>query len=74
MSAKKLSEALFSVLPTGLSSELKSDIDELVQTQFEQMNLVSRSEFDVQQKVLAKARLKLERLEELVKELQQNIG
>ncbi len=73
MNAKKLSDAIFKLLPQGLSKELKSDIDAMVQSQFEQMNLVSREEFDVQQKVLAKARMKLEKLEDLLKELQQKI-
>lgn len=72
MRAKKFSAALFSLLPPGLSAELKADIDTLIQAQFEQMNWVSRDELAVQQKVLAKARLKLEKLEALVKEFQQN--
>ncbi len=72
MNRNKLSEAIFSLFPQGLSEEIKADINEMVQSQFEQMNLVSRTEFDVQQKVLQKTRQKLEELESSLSELKES--
>ena len=67
---KGLKSAILALLPPALAGDLKERIDALIQEQFEQMNLVSRNEFEVQQKVLAKTRAKLEALEQLVKELE----
>ncbi len=65
-----LKSAILSLLPPALADDLKESIDALIQGQFEQMNLVSRSEFEVQQKVLAKTRAKLEVLEQVLEELE----
>lgn len=65
-----LKSAILSLLPPVLADDLKESIDALIQGQFEQMNLVSRSEFEVQQKVLAKTRAKLEALEQVLEDLE----
>ena len=66
----RLKQAIFSVLPESLADDLKDNIDAAVQGTFEQMNLVSRQEFEVQQKVLAKTRAKLDELEKLLAKLE----
>ena len=72
MSARSgMKNAILSLLPPELASELKDSLDAVIQGQFEQMNLVSRQEFDIQQRVLAKTRAKLEMLEQTVAELEQ---
>ncbi len=58
-----LKEAILSLLPESLGRDVKDSLDATIQRHFEQMNLVSRQEFDVQRKVLAKTRAKLEQLE-----------
>ncbi len=65
-----LIQKILSVLPDALATDVKDNVDAAVQGYFEQMNLVSRQEFEVQQKVLAKTRLKLEQLEEVLRELE----
>jgi len=65
-----LKSIILSLLPPALAEEVKDSIDAAIQGQFEQMNLVSRSEFEIQQKVLAKTRAKLEALEQVLKELE----
>jgi len=65
-----LKSAILSLLPPALADDLKDSIDAVIQSQFEQMNLVSRSEFEIQQKVLAKTRAKLEAIEQMLKELE----
>ena len=71
MSAQsRLKKAVFSVLPESLATDLKDNVDVAIQNTFEQMNLVSRQEFEVQQKVLAKTRAKLDALEKVLAELE----
>ncbi|MCP4011153.1 MAG: accessory factor UbiK family protein [Proteobacteria bacterium] len=64
-----LKSAILSLLPPALADDLKESIDALIQGQFEQMNLVPRSESGIQQKVLTKTRAKLEALEQVLEDL-----
>lgn len=66
-----LKDAILSLLPPALAADLKDSIDATIQSQFEQMNLVSRKEFEVQQKVLNKTRAKLEAIKQTLKELEE---
>ena len=68
--AGSLKSAILSLLPPALADDLKESVDAVIQGQFEQLNLVSRSEFEVQQKVLAKTRAKLDALEKVLQELE----
>jgi BMFP domain-containing protein YqiC len=68
--SSRLQSTIFSLLPPTLGDDIKDSIAAVIQSQFEQMNLVSRSEFEVQQKVLAKTRAKLEQLEKILSELE----
>jgi len=65
-----LKNAILSLLPEALGKDVKDSIDSTIQGYFEDMNLVSRQEFDVQQKVLAKTRAKLEQLEKALDEIE----
>lgn len=66
-----LRNAILSLLPETLAKDLGDNIESTIQTYFEDMNLVSRQEFEVQQKVLLKTRMKLEALERKMAELEQ---
>lgn len=61
-----LAKKLCGVLPTGLQ-QLEKDIQqkfkEILQSAFTRMDLVTREEFDVQVKVLARTREKVEALQ-----------
>lgn len=67
-----LAKKLFSTLPTSLQN-LEKDIQhkfkEVLQATFAKMDLVTRDEFDVQAKVLARTREKLEHLQKQVDDL-----
>ncbi|CEG58723.1 ubiquinone biosynthesis accessory factor UbiK [Legionella fallonii] len=67
-----LAKKLFSTLPTSLQN-LEKDIEhkfkEVLQSAFARMDLVTREEFDVQCKVLARTREKLEQLQQQIDEL-----
>ena len=68
-----LKDAILSLLPPVLAADLRDNIDAIIQSQFEQMNLVSRQEFEVQKKVLLKTRAKLEALEDVVATLEKEL-
>ena len=70
----RLAEKIESLLPPGIK-QVKSDFDEklkaLLQQQLTKMDFVSREEFEIQSKVLARTREKLEQLEKKVSQLNQ---
>ncbi len=71
---KQLAEKIESLLPPGLI-QVKQDFDEklkkLLQQQLSDMDFVSREKFDIQSKVLARTRQKLEQLEKKIEQLSQ---
>lgn len=72
---QQLAAKIESLLPPGLK-QVKEDFDEklktVLQQQLSKMEFVSREEFDIQSKVLARTRQKLEQLEKRVEELLQS--
>lgn len=63
---------LLDTLPAGvtqLPKDIERNFHSVLQNAFARMNLVTREEFDAQRKVLERTRAKLERLEEIIKEL-----
>lgn len=62
-------------MPTGLQflqDDLKKNIRSAIEAGLADLNLVTREEFDVQAKVLARTRAKLEALEKQVEELEKS--
>ncbi len=70
-----LAETLAAAVPDDLQ-EFRADLEHnfrgLISVALDKMELVTREEFDVQSKVLARTREKLERLEQELEELQQD--
>jgi ubiquinone biosynthesis accessory factor UbiK len=67
-----LADKLSSVLPDSintLKSDVKSNMKSVLESSLQQMNLVSREEFDVQTALLARTLQKLKELEKKVEEL-----
>ena len=54
----------------ALKADLETNFSAVLQSTFEKMELVSREEFDVQRKVLARTRDKLEQLEAELRRIQ----
>ena len=72
----ELSQRLASALPSGVTAiqeDLEKNIRAVLDGVMTKMNLVSRQEFEVQQKVLERTREKIENLEKLVVELEKMI-
>ncbi len=67
--AQRLSDAL-PPAAGELQADLKKNLHAAVQSAFAKMDLVTCEEFDVQTKVLARSRAKLEQLEKQVAELE----
>lgn len=65
---------IFNALPAsvkGLSDDLKSSVRGVIEEKLKQLQLVTREEFDIQTKVLARTRQKLEQLEQQLTDLTQ---
>ena len=70
---KKLAQELAGALPghlQGVKKDLEKNCQAVLNKAFAKLELVTREEFDVQAKVLARTRKKLEELEELVKSME----
>ena len=68
-----ISKRIADNIPTGiqmLHDDLKQNVRSAVEAGLSHLNLVTREEFDVQAKVLARTRAKLEALEKQVAELE----
>lgn len=63
---------LFAALPSSLQNiekDIQQKFKDILQATFSRMDLITREEFDVQCKVLARTREKVEQLQEQVNEL-----
>ena len=70
----KLSEAMAAILPADLGKELRSNIDAVIRSNFDKMNLVTREQFEIQEKVLHRTRGRILELEKQVAELEKLIN
>lgn len=71
---EELAKKLYTSLPKTvhiLEEDIKQQFKEILQTAFTQLDLVTREEFDVQVKVLARSREKVDALEKTVNQLLQ---
>ncbi len=59
---------------TSVDEEMRAQIRRVARSAFEKMDLVTREEFDAQCAVLARSRETLDRLEQTVRELQQQLA
>lgn len=67
-----LAKKLYSALPSGIQTlelEIQQQFKDILQSAFTRMDLVTREEFDVQVKVLARTREKIDMLQQQVDEL-----
>ncbi len=67
-------ESLWGQDLASVDSEMRAQIRRVARTAFDKMDLVTREEFDAQCAVLARSRETLDRLEQTVQELQQQLA
>ena len=72
MPLNKIAAAIAEALPGDLSGDVRRNINAAVQVVLEKMDLVTREEIEVQEKILLRTREKLEALEVRITELEQN--
>ena len=72
MPLNKIASAIAEVLPRDLSGDVRRNINAAVQSVLEKMDLVTREELEVQEKILFRTREKLEALEARITDLEQN--
>ena len=71
---RKIAETIVDVLPKEIAKDVRGNARVVVQSALEKMDLVSREELDVQEKVLQRTREKLEALESRITELEQKLS
>ena len=74
MPLRKIDDAIVDVLPKDIAKDVRGNTRVMVQSALEKMDLVSREELDVQEKVLQRTREKLEALEARISELEQKLS
>ena len=74
MPLRKIAEAIVDVLPMDIAKDVRGNARVVVQSALEKMDLVSREELDVQEKVLRRTREKIEALEVRITELEQKLS
>ena len=71
-----LAKKLFAALPDSLQNiekDIQQKFKEVLQSAFAHLDLVTREEFDVQSKVLARTREKLDQIQQQVDELMKQL-
>jgi len=68
---EQIMKALEGVLPSGLTDDIRHNIEAVLRARLTDLGLVTREEFEVQSALLARTRKKLIELEALARELEQ---
>ena len=71
MSLRRIAETIAAALPGDIARDVRDNSRVVVQSALEKMDLVSREELDIQEKVLQRTRQKVEALEIRVAELEE---
>lgn len=69
----KIAEAISRSLPGEAGEELKSNLDALIKAKFEQMNLVTRDQLEIQEKILRRTREWVTQLEQQIEILEKQL-
>lgn len=71
-----LADRIAQAIPAGeqIKEDIRKNVRAILNGAFERMELVTREEFDVQTRLLARTREKLDRLEQLVTELETQLN
>ena len=70
---EQINQAVKAVLPLDLADDVKKNVQSVMRNAFERMDLVTREEFEVQEKVLMRTREKLEELSQQLEALEKQL-
>lgn len=67
---EQITSQLTNLFKNNPMSDIENNLKAILHASFDKLDLVTRDEFDTQQKVLANTRTKLEELEQIIKKLE----
>lgn len=67
---EQITQQFANLIKNNPLSDIESNLKTILQATFDKLDLVSRHEFDIQQKILADTRAKLSELEEIIRKLE----
>lgn len=67
---EQITSQLTNLFKNNPMSDIENNLKAILHASFDKLDLVTRDEFDTQQKVLANTRAKLEELEQIIKKLE----
>ena len=70
---EQLTENIGNLLPGAMADDLRRNIDAMVRSTLDKMNLVTREELEIQEQVLQRTREKLEQLQTQVADLENRL-
>lgn len=69
----RLTKAIQAVLPPELTDDVKKNIEAVVKSNFERMNLVTREQMETQEKILNRTRARVIELEKQLKAIEDSL-
>ena len=70
----QIRQAIQAVLPPEVHEDVRKNIDAVIKSNFEKMNLVSREQLEIQEKVLERTRERVRELEARLEELERKLS
>ena len=71
---ERIAEGVAAVMPEGVTEDVRNNVQAAVRSACEGLELVTREELEVQEAVLRRTREKVERLEQLVTDLERRVA
>ena len=71
---EKLMQGIQGVLPSELANDVKSNLEAVVKSNFEKLDLVTREQFEIQEKILERTRIRVTELEQELQEIEARLN
>lgn len=68
----QLIDSILKLLPSEAREEQRKNIEAIIRGHFEQMNLATREQLEIQEKILRRTRDRVNQLEQQIEELEKN--
>ncbi len=71
---EKLMQGIQGVLPSELANDVKNNLEAVVKSNFEKLDLVTREQFEIQEKILERTRNRVTELEQELQEIEARLN
>ena len=71
---EKLMQGIQGVLPLELANDVKNNLEAVVKSNFEKLDLVTREQFEIQEKILERTRNRVTELEQELQEIEARLN